>query len=85
VTLFSFPWGKPVNMSEPAVAIAEASYEHYFSAYGGANFPGVAGRHLVRTDHALNLWELELALQQLLDFRPSGHRQSVPAHAMSKT
>ena len=81
VTTFSFPWGKPVNMSKPAIALAEANYEHYFSAYGGANFPGALPQHLVRTDYALDLWELELALQQLLDFRPTGDRQGPRANA----
>ena len=81
VTTFSFPWGKPVNMSEPAIHLAKANYEHYFSAYGGANFPGALPQHLVRTDYALDLWELELALQQLLDFRPTGYRQGPRANA----
>ena len=67
VPFFSFPWGRPANMSAPAVEIAAKSYEHFFSAYGGANFPGVTGQHRVRSAHPHSLWELELTLQQLLE------------------
>lgn len=76
VPLFSFPWGKPANMSAPAVAMARASYEHYFSAYGGVNFPGMAHAHLLRTAHPHSLWELELTLQQFLEFKPAGYSET---------
>jgi len=68
VTNFSFPWGWPHNMSEPALEIAARSYSHYFSAYGGANYPGRGSQvHLRRYPHPASLWELELALQGILD------------------
>ncbi len=71
VTNFSFPWGLPNNMSEPAREIATRSYTHYFSAYGGANYPGRGSQvHLRRYSHPASLWELELTLQGILDPPP---------------
>ena len=78
IPFFSFPWGKPANMSEPAVEIAGKSYQHFFSAYGGANFPGVRGQHRVRSAHPHSLWELELTLQQLLEI-PRGDMENLRA------
>ena len=67
---FSFPWGRPENMSADAVKLAEATFTHYFSAHDGANFPARSGefRHLLRPAHGNDLWELELTLQSILDF-----------------
>ncbi len=81
VAFFAFPWGKPANMSAPALEIAETNYEYFFSACGGANFPGRTGRHLLRTAHPHSLWELELALQQLLEFHPTGEYHVAPSAA----
>lgn len=69
VVFFSFPWGNPANMSQPAVEIARRSYRHVFSGCGGANFPKRGGdfRHLKRRCHTNDLWELELAIQGVLN------------------
>jgi peptidoglycan/xylan/chitin deacetylase (PgdA/CDA1 family) len=79
IPFFSFPWGRPANMSGPAVEIAGKSYKHFFSAYGGVNFPGKLGPHLVRSAHPHSLWELELTLQQLLEMPRS---DAVKLHAL---
>jgi len=69
VPFFSFPWGQPQHMSEPARQMAATQYRHFFSAFGGANLPGQgAPQHLKRVAHPPHLWELELALQGVLDF-----------------
>lgn len=69
VKFFSFPWGYPANMSAVAVDLARATYPYVCSAYGGQNFPSPRGQlwHLKRTPHPNDLWELELALQSVLD------------------
>jgi peptidoglycan/xylan/chitin deacetylase (PgdA/CDA1 family) len=69
VEFFSFPWGHPVNMSPPAVALAKITYAHSVSGFGGANFPssGTDFSLLRRVSHPNDLWELELALQSVLD------------------
>jgi peptidoglycan/xylan/chitin deacetylase (PgdA/CDA1 family) len=69
VKFFSFPWGHPANMSAVAVDLARATYPHIFSASGGQNFPSPRGQlwHLKRTPHPNDLWELELALQSVLN------------------
>lgn len=68
---FSFPWGKPENMSREALRIALASYPHALSACGGANFPGDYRDHwhLRRCAHPNHPWELELTLQSVLELR----------------
>jgi peptidoglycan/xylan/chitin deacetylase (PgdA/CDA1 family) len=72
IAFFSFPWGKPENMSPEAVVVAKATYPVVCSAYGGANFAGRGGVwHLLRCPHPNSLWELELTLQGILD-RPVG-------------
>lgn len=48
---FSFPWGKPNDISESAVKIArQAGYYSVASAYGGANLRGRDVFHLRRVD-----------------------------------
>jgi len=71
VKYFSFPWGHKSNMSPSAIRIASATYPHIFSAYGGLNFPERGGtfRHLLRPSHPNDLWELEMALQSILDLQ----------------
>lgn len=69
-SFFSFPWGALKNMSDAAVRKAAEHFEWYCSAYGGENWPGSAERHLKRKPYPLNLWELELALQGILDLSP---------------
>ena len=69
ITLFSFPWGKPANMSESAIRLATANYANVFSANGhaihaNAKLPAV----LDRVGHPNDLWELELNLQSILEF-----------------
>jgi peptidoglycan/xylan/chitin deacetylase (PgdA/CDA1 family) len=70
VRFFSFPWGHPPNMSAEAFQLARATYPHVCSAFGGANFPSRHDqlRHLRRVSHPNDIWELELALQSVLDF-----------------
>ena len=69
ITLFSFPWGKPANMSESAIRLATANYPSVFSAKGHAIHPN-AKLPLVldRVGHPNDLWELELNLQSILEF-----------------
>jgi peptidoglycan/xylan/chitin deacetylase (PgdA/CDA1 family) len=69
VKVFSFPWGHPVNMSPPAVALVEKTYAHAVSGFGGANFPapGADFAMLKRVSHPNDFWELELLLQSGLD------------------
>ena len=69
VRFFSFPWGKPENMSAQAVALARSIYPYLLSASGGENFPDVTGAawHLRRKFLPADLWELELSLQSVFD------------------
>jgi peptidoglycan/xylan/chitin deacetylase (PgdA/CDA1 family) len=75
VKMFSFPWGHPDNISPMAMRLAQETYAHVFSAYGGQNFPdgGQPMKHLRRPSHPADLWELELvwelelAIQSVLD------------------
>jgi peptidoglycan/xylan/chitin deacetylase (PgdA/CDA1 family)/folate-dependent phosphoribosylglycinamide formyltransferase PurN len=85
---FSFPWGTPENMSDAAVRTAAETFQWYCSAFGGENWPGSSDAHLKRKPYPLNLWELELTLQNMLEFSPSRRplhalppmgRQTVPA------
>lgn len=73
---FSFPFGRPVNMSGAAVHIAKQTYPFIFSACSGANYPnrGKDGSHFLRCPHPDDLIELELTLQSLLDRDPDGER-----------
>jgi peptidoglycan/xylan/chitin deacetylase (PgdA/CDA1 family) len=70
VRFFSFPWGHPVNMSEEALQLARVTYPYVCSAFGGGNFPSRDPQlwHLRRVSHPNDIWELELALQSVLDF-----------------
>ncbi|MBI4472556.1 MAG: polysaccharide deacetylase family protein [Acidobacteria bacterium] len=70
VNYFSFPLGHPENMSPEALELASKTYPYVFSAYGGANFPlkNGTGKHLRRWAHVSDLWELELSLQEFLEF-----------------
>lgn len=70
VSYFAFPFGKPKNMSAVAASIAKNTYSYFFSADGGVNFPSSSGpnQHLLRCYHPNDIWELELALQSLLEF-----------------
>jgi len=63
---FSFPFGKPQNISPPAAEIACANYENVFSAYGGGNFHSVQQRIMKRGNFPFTVWELELQLQSVL-------------------
>jgi len=86
VDFFAFPWGKPENMSQPALALARATYSYVFSAFGGANFTTESGPrwHFKRTLHPSDLCELELALQSILDFEVSPFMEGLgPAQSVS--
>jgi len=67
---FSFPWGHPANISAEALQLARRTYPHVCSAFGGGNFPSRDDQlwHLRRVSHPNDIWELELALQSVLDF-----------------
>jgi peptidoglycan/xylan/chitin deacetylase (PgdA/CDA1 family)/folate-dependent phosphoribosylglycinamide formyltransferase PurN len=66
---FAFPKGYPQNMSEPARSIALQTYPYVFSAFGGVNYPPLStGVILKRSGLPQSLFELELALQGILDF-----------------
>jgi len=69
VTSFSFPFGKLKNMSPVAIAMAERTYDHFFSCFGGENYPSQCEnhRHLFRKHLPANSWECELALQGVFD------------------
>lgn len=70
---FAFPKGHPNNMSAKAVEIASKSYDVFFSANGGVNYTLSSGsRELFRCSHPDSLWELELLMQGLLEFRDVG-------------
>jgi peptidoglycan/xylan/chitin deacetylase (PgdA/CDA1 family)/folate-dependent phosphoribosylglycinamide formyltransferase PurN len=63
---FSFPFGMPQNISEPAVDIACQHYQNVFSAYGGGNFHSDPPRIMKRGNFPFTVWELELQLQSVL-------------------
>jgi len=69
VTSFAFPFGKPQNMSAPAVAIAGQTYDHFLSCFGGENYPGQPRnlKHLFRKHLQGNAWESELVLQDIFE------------------
>jgi peptidoglycan/xylan/chitin deacetylase (PgdA/CDA1 family) len=67
VAFFSFPWGKPRNVSSAALELAAKTYVWYCSAFGGWNLPGNGERHLRRHPYPQNLWELELTIQGVLE------------------
>ena len=69
VPYFSFPWGRPKNMSPSALRIASQTYPYLFAAYGGLNEVGVNNSPLFkRVSWPESLLELELSLQGILDF-----------------
>ncbi len=70
VRFFAFPWGQPENMSPVAMEIAREKYPYVLSACGGSNFPSPGAKlwHLKRCGHPSDLWELELMLQEVLEF-----------------
>lgn len=76
VTSLAFPFGKPENMSTPALAIAAKTYDHFLSDYGGENFPGdfENHKHLLRKDLQANIWESELELQGVFEIAKSAKR-----------
>jgi peptidoglycan/xylan/chitin deacetylase (PgdA/CDA1 family) len=74
ISSFSFPFGKPENISEVAAETACSTYENVFSAYGGRNFPSEHARIFKRMGCPLTLWELELQLQAVLE--PNAKRES---------
>jgi len=71
VRFFGFPFGEPENMSPEAMKLAKSHYEYFLSCFGGENFACAPdGRpHLLRQSWERSTWELELALQGILDLR----------------
>jgi peptidoglycan/xylan/chitin deacetylase (PgdA/CDA1 family)/folate-dependent phosphoribosylglycinamide formyltransferase PurN len=67
IPFFSFPFGRPANISTPAIEVAQESFPYVFSAFGGSNFPSSERRVLKRCPFPLNLWELELQVQCVLE------------------
>jgi peptidoglycan/xylan/chitin deacetylase (PgdA/CDA1 family) len=71
VTLFSFPFGFPKNISIEASEIAMRTYSYICSAYGGENVTSAHGiKHLRRRSHPNSLWDLELQVQGTLEREP---------------
>ena len=83
VHYFSFPFGLAKNISAEAMQLACENYSYVFSAYGGGNFATADGqvKHLRRSPHPNDLWELELTLQSLLELRPEEPAYRVAATA----
>jgi peptidoglycan/xylan/chitin deacetylase (PgdA/CDA1 family) len=63
---FSFPFGRPENISPQAAELACRSYPNVFSAYGGSNFHGDGSQMFKRYSFPRTVWELELQLQGVL-------------------
>lgn len=78
---FSFPYGYPQNISEPAARIACATYPNVFAAYRGGNYCGDGRRILKRGNFPHTVWELELQLQSVLsrDAEEPDHLKGSPA------
>lgn len=70
VDYFAFPKGHPQNMCTLAREVAAKAYDFVFSACGGVNY-GLSSQsgELYRCSCPDSLWELELLLQGLLEFR----------------
>ncbi len=86
VSTFSFPWGLPANMSPQAIDLAKKTYSCVSSAYGGANYATGKNRHwhVRRCPHPDSVWELELAIQTILEINsnisePVAFSDSLPA------
>lgn len=70
VSCFSFPKGLEENISEAAIQLAGQRYQYVFSAIDGTNWPRQSHRSFFyRCAHPDTLWELELLLQSVLEFR----------------
>ncbi len=67
---FSFPYGFPQNISEPAAKIACETYPNVFAAYPGRNYCGDGRRILKRGNFSHTVWELALQLQSVLNRDP---------------
>lgn len=69
VNVFAFPYGKPQNMSLEAMNLAESTYSHFVSFFGGEGCAENNGNHshLLRKRFYSNRWELELELQSVFD------------------
>lgn len=73
IDYFSFPWGMPVNMSEPSKKLALKTYGYSYAAAGGINPPGMSTRQILRRcDHPPFVFDLELLLQSVLEFDNRG-------------
>ena len=70
ITLFSFPFGFPENISTEAAEIAMRTYPYICSAFGGENAAGSDISHLKRRSHPNLLWDLELQIQGVLEDEP---------------
>jgi hypothetical protein len=60
----------PKNMSEEALRVSKSTFKYVFAAAGGTNVIGSDPQAalLRRIDYPATLWELELALQCVLNF-----------------
>jgi peptidoglycan/xylan/chitin deacetylase (PgdA/CDA1 family) len=79
VPFFAFPKGKAWNRSAAALAVCRRTFPFFLSADGGENRgPMHPPCELKRCAHPASLWELELLLQSVLNFRreraPEGGR-----------
>ena len=77
VKAFSFPFGKPKNMSATGMTIAAKIYDHYLSSFGGENAPSTSDnhKHLLRTHIQGNSWETEMEIQGVFVNAKSLRRQ----------
>jgi peptidoglycan/xylan/chitin deacetylase (PgdA/CDA1 family) len=76
VSALAFPFGKPRNMSAPAMAIAAKTYDHYLSSFGGENAPKAydSHKHLLRKHLQGNAWESEFEVQDVFVIAKSPKR-----------
>jgi peptidoglycan/xylan/chitin deacetylase (PgdA/CDA1 family) len=69
IRFFTFPFGKPENISPEAVELAASAYSLFDSPLGGENLPrkGTRQQHLFRKNFYPDAWELELEMQSVFD------------------
>jgi peptidoglycan/xylan/chitin deacetylase (PgdA/CDA1 family) len=68
-TFFAFPYGQRESISKEARRVAQSTYAHFLSSFGGENIPNGARSHahLLRKPAYTEPWELELDLQSVFD------------------
>jgi peptidoglycan/xylan/chitin deacetylase (PgdA/CDA1 family) len=76
VPFFAFPYGQRETISDEATRVAQSTYGHFLSSFGGENLPHEAGNHvhLFRKPAYTEPWELELDLQSVFDLVDTAKR-----------